>query len=350
MAIDLSANIGSGSVRAPLDERKLHAWMCDHIPDFRGPLRIEQFNGGQSNPTYRLITDERSYVLRRKPPGELLSGAHDVMREARVLMALAPSEVPVPRVLGRCDDPGIIGTDFYIMELVEGRIFWDASFSDVGHAERAAYFDAMNRTISALHSVDPATVGLADFGRAENYVQRQIRRWTRQYLEDELAGRDPNMDLLIEWLPQATPSQSDVVIVHGDFRADNLIFHPSKPEVSAVLDWELSTLGDPLADFAYHTLVFRMPPDIMAGLEGCNLADLGLPTEEAYVEAYCARTGRAEIANWPFYLAFNLFRLAAIMHGIKGRILRGTASSPQAEQRVAGMARLALLARETMES
>jgi aminoglycoside phosphotransferase (APT) family kinase protein len=212
-----------------------------------------------------------------------------------------------------------------------------------------AYFDAMNATIAALHGLDPAAVGLADFGQAGNYFARQIGRWTRQYLEDDAAGRDPDMDALIDWLPTAIPADQETAIVHGDFRCDNLIFHPDKPEIVAVLDWELSTLGHPLADFAYHAMMYRMPPDIVAGLGGSDPAALGLPSENEYVQTYCLRTGRDGIADWPFYIAFNFFRLAAIFHGIKGRVLRGTASSAHARDRAAAFPRLARLARDAME-
>jgi aminoglycoside phosphotransferase (APT) family kinase protein len=296
-------------------------------------LLVEQFKGGQSNPTYKLTTPSGAYVLRRKPPGELLKGAHAVDREARVLTALGGTGFPVPKVHGLCEDVSVIGTPFYVMDMVEGRIFWDATFPDVRREDRPAYFDAMNETIARLHLVDYAAIGLGDYGKAGNYFERQIGRWSRQYLEDIDAGRDPNMDRLIEWLPGHIPPGDEASIVHGDFRVDNMIFHPTEPKVIAVLDWELSTIGHPLADFAYHSMMYHMPPTIVAGLSGADIAGLNIPTEEAYVAAYCRRTGRADIPNYPFYVAFNFFRLAAILHGIKGRVVRGTAASAHAQDR-----------------
>lgn len=350
MAAETDANIGAGEVRVAFDADALERWMRAHVEGFAGPLDVEQFRGGQSNPTYRLTTPTARYVLRRKPPGPLLKGAHDVLREARVLAALWPTPVPVPQVFGVCEDEGVIGTPFYVMALVEGRIFWDAGFGDVPKPERAAYFDAMNGTIAALHAVDPEAVGLGDYGRPGNYFARQIGRWSRQYLEDEAAGRDADMDALVEWLPGAIPDGDETAIVHGDFRCDNMIFHPERPEVVAVLDWELSTLGHPLADFAYHAMMYRMPPDIVAGLGGADPRAIGLPSEADYIAAYCRRTGREGIADWDFYIAFNFFRLAAIFHGIKGRVIRGTASSAHARERAAAFPRLARLAHQVMEA
>lgn len=350
MATDASANIGAGEVRVALDAAALETWLEANVAGYRGPLTIEQFKGGQSNPTYRLTTPGAQYVMRRKPPGELVKGAHDVLREARVLSALAPTAVPVPEVLGICDDDAVVGSAFYVMALVEGRIFWDASFGEVPVGERAAYFDAMNAVIAALHQVVPEAVGLGDFGRPGNFFARQIGRWSKQYLEDEAAGRNADMDALVEWLPQNIPADEDSGIVHGDFRCDNMIFHPTEPRVVAVLDWELSTLGSPVSDFAYHALMYRMPPDIVAGLGGANPVPLGLPTEAAYVDAYCRRTGRSEIPGWDFYVAFNFFRLAAIFHGIKGRVIRGSANSAHARERAEAFPRLASLARQAIEA
>ncbi len=349
MTAENDANSGAGAVRAAIDETALAPWLAANVPDFAGPLTIEQFNGGQSNPTYQLTTPRARYVLRRKPSGPILKGAHDVLREARVQRALADSPVPVARIHAICDDDTVIGSAFYVMEMVEGRIFWDSSFPDVPRDERHAYFDEMNRVIAELHALDPAAVGLGDYGRAGNYFERQIARWSQQYLADELAGRDANMDALIEWLPGAIPPGDETTIVHGDFRADNMIFHPERPQILAVLDWELSTLGHPLGDFAYHAMVMRLPPEILGGLGGRNIAALGLPSEEEYVAAYCRRTGRSGIPAWNFYLAFNMFRLAAILHGIKGRLLRGSASSASAEERAGHYPRLAALARATAE-
>lgn len=349
MPADTSINQGVGALRTEVDETALAAWLEANVAGFRGPLTIDQFNGGQSNPTYRLTTPTACYVLRRKPPGDILKGAHDVLREARVLTALAPTAVPVPRILGTCADAGVLGSDFFVMEMVDGRIFWDASFSELPITERAAYYDAMNTVIAAMHGLDPAEIGLGDYGRAGNYFTRQIGRWSQQYLTDELAGRDPHMDAVVAWLPTAIPDGDETRLVHGDFRCDNMIFHPTEPRILAVLDWELSTLGHPLADFAYHAMMYRMPPDIVAGLGGQDPAVLGLPTEDEYIAAYCRRTGRDSIANWNFYMAFSFFRLAAIFHGIKGRVLRGNASSANARERAEAFPRLASLAREAME-
>jgi aminoglycoside phosphotransferase (APT) family kinase protein len=349
MAVDASVNAGIGAVRTALDEAALARWLAANIADFRGPLEIGQFNGGQSNPTYRLSTPDARYVLRRKPPGEVLKSAHDVIREARVLRALEHTEVPVPRVLGQCDDPAVLGSDFIVMEMVEGRIFWDAAFPEVSKQDRGAYFNEMNRVIADLHSLDPDAIGLSDYGRAGNYFERQIGRWSKQYLADGLAGRDPDMDAVVAWLPTAIPHGDETSLVHGDFRCDNMIFHPAEPRVLAVLDWELSTLGHPLADFAYHAMMYDMPADIVAGLGGADPVALGLPSEADYVAAYCRRTGRAEIADWNFYKAFSFFRLAAIFHGIKGRVLRGTAASASAQVRAEAFPRLARLARAAME-
>ena len=352
MSTRAEQNSGAGAVREGLgfDEAALARWLEANVANFAGPLTVEQFKGGQSNPTYRLSTPQARYVLRRKPPGQLLPGAHDVLREARVQQALGPTGFPVAPILGVCADEGVIGTQFYVMEMVDGRIFWDTSFPEVPRHERAAYCDAMNATIARLHALDPAAIGLGDYGKPGNYFARQISRWSRQYAEDEAAGRDAGMDALVEWLPTAIPPGDETSIVHGDFRCDNMIFHPERPEVVAVLDWELSTLGHPLADFAYHAMMYRVPGDIVAGIGGRDPVELGLPSEADYIAAYCRRTGRDGIPGWDFYLAFNLFRLAAIFHGIKGRVLRGTATSAQAAQRAEQFPRLAQLAREAMEA
>ncbi|KIU30186.1 aminoglycoside phosphotransferase [Sphingomonas melonis] len=351
-ALSQTANAGTTAVRDAhrFDEAALARWMADRVDGFSGPLTVDQFKGGQSNPTYRLTTPGAAYVLRRKPPGPLLKGAHDVLREARVLTALANTDVPVAAVHGICADDGVIGTPFFVMGLVEGRIVWDATFPDVPREERAAYFDAMNATLAALHGVDYAAVGLGDYGRPGNYFARQIARWSKQYQDDADAGRDADMDALVAWLPDNIPEDDETRIVHGDFRCDNMIFHPTEPRILAVLDWELSTLGHPLADFAYHAMMYRMPPDIVAGLAGADIAALGIPSEREYIAAYCARTGRAAIPDYDFYVAFNVFRLAAIFHGIKGRVIRGTAASAHARERAAAFPRLARLAREAMES
>jgi aminoglycoside phosphotransferase (APT) family kinase protein len=329
------ANSGTTPVRAAhrFDEAALEIWMNAHVDGFRGPLTVEQFAGGQSNPTYKLITPDRPYVMRRKPPGQLLKGAHAIDREARVLTGLHKAGFPVAKVYALCTDEHVLGTWFYIMEMVEGRIFWDATLPEVTREERPAYFDALNATIALLHGVDYQSVDLGTYGKPGNYFLRQIARWTKQYLEDPAAGRDPDMDRLIEWLPVNIPAGDETTIVHGDFRVDNVIFHPIETRVVAVLDWELSTLGHPLADFAYLAMMYHMPPHIVAGLACADLMALNIPTEAAFIAAYCRRTGRDTISDYGFYIAFNFFRLAAIFHGIKGRVLRGTASSAQASER-----------------
>jgi aminoglycoside phosphotransferase (APT) family kinase protein len=350
-ALSQDANAGTTPVRDShrFDEVALARWMADHVQGFRGPLRVEQFKGGQSNPTYKLVTPRCCYVMRRKPPGPILKGAHAVEREARVLTALGGTGYPVPQIHGLCTDDSVIGSWFYVMEMVEGRIFWDARFPGVAHADRPAYFDAMNDIMARLHRLNADALGLTDYGKAGNYFQRQISRWSRQYLEDTDAGRDPDMDALVDALPGLIPPGEESAIVHGDFRCDNMIFHPREPRVLAVLDWELSTLGHPLADFAYHAMMYQMPPDIVAGLAGADLTALNIPGEADYVAAYCRRTGRDGIPSWDFYVAFNFFRLAAIFHGIKGRVVRGNAASAHARDRAASFPRLAALARRSLE-
>ena len=327
---------GTGAVRdgQAFDEGALAAWMTAHVADFAGPLTVEQFKGGQSNPTYKLLTPRQNYVLRRKPPGKLLPSAHAVDREYKVITALGTTGFPVARTFGLCTDEGVIGTMFYIMDCVDGRIVWDGSFPDVPTPARRAYFDAMCDTLAALHTTDPAAIGLGDFGKPGNYFARQIARWSRQYVEDEAAGREDAMDRLVDWLPQHIPPGDETAIVHGDFRCDNMIFHPAEPRVLAVLDWELSTLGHPLADFSYHLMMYRMPPTGTVGLVGQDLAALNIPTEAEYIARYCRATHRdpAEVAaNMDFYVAYNMFRLAAILHGIRGRVVRGTAASAHAK-------------------
>lgn len=346
--MDRSAqNSGTIEVREAhrFDPDRLESWMRAQVDGYRGPLAVEQFRGGQSNPTYKLTTPGRRYVLRRKPPGKLLPGAHAVDREYRVISALEQQGFPVAHPYGLCEDESVIGTPFYVMEMVEGRIFWEADLPQVPFDQRAAYFDAMNETIARLHMIDPDAAGLGDYGKPGNYFERQIGRWSKQYLGDVEAGRVPAMDRLVEWLPaNIPPGEEEARIIHGDFRCDNMIFHPSEPKVLAVLDWELSTLGHPLADFAYHLMMYRMPAGITTGLAGLDLAARNIPSEEAYVAAYCRRTGRSGIPHLDFYIAFNLFRLAAIVHGIKGRIARGTAASAHADRMAAGLEGLADLA------
>jgi aminoglycoside phosphotransferase (APT) family kinase protein len=350
--MDRSAqNSGTIKVREAhrFDSARLERWMEANVAGFAGPLTVEQFKGGQSNPTYKLTTPSRCYVLRRKPPGKLLPGAHAIDREYRVISALGQAGFPVAETFGLCEDESVIGTAFYVMEMVEGRIFWEAHFPEVGENDRPAYFDAMNAAIAALHAIDPQAVGLGDYGKPGNYFERQIARWSRQYLGDVEAGRVPAMDRLVEWLPQNIPaddSGDEGRIIHGDFRCDNMIFHPTEPRVLAVLDWELSTIGHPLADFSYHLMMYRMPAGMTAGLLGRDLKALNIPSEADYVAAYCRRTGRSGIPDLDFYVAFNLFRLAAIVHGIKGRLARGTAASAHADKMAAGLEPLAALAWE----
>ena len=350
-AVSAEANTGTTEVRDGFgfDEDALARWMTDHVTGFTGPLSVRQFKGGQSNPTFQLVTPTKTYVLRRKPKGQLAKGAHAVDREARVQTALRSAGFPVAHVHGLCTDLSVIGSWFYVMDMVEGRIFWDATFSDVSMEGRPKYFDAMNATLARLHLIAPQSVGLEDYGPAGNYFERQISRWSRSYLADTDAGRDPGMDRLVEWLPTAIPPSAETRIVHGDFRCDNLIFHPTEPQMIAVLDWELSTLGCPLADFTYHALMYRMPPEIVAGMGDRDPASLGIPTEAAYVAQYCAATGRTSIPDYPFYVAFNLFRMAAIFHGIKGRVIRGQAASAHSVARVPHFQKLVRMALDAME-
>ncbi|MBM3502808.1 MAG: phosphotransferase family protein [Alphaproteobacteria bacterium] len=325
-----------------IDEQAIAAYLAATIPGFHGPIRVEQFTGGQSNPTYRLTTPERRYVLRRKPPGKLLPSAHAVDREYRVIRALRGSDVPVPETFCLCEDPGVIGTAFYVMAFVDGRIFWDGSLPELDAAGRGAVYDSMNATIAALHRVDPAALGLSDFGRAGGYVARQIKRWTEQYRASE-TERIEAMERLIDWIPTHLPSDDATALVHGDFRLDNLVFDHREPRVIAVLDWEIATLGHPLADFAYHLMIWRLAPGEFRGLAGLDLRSLGIPDEAAYVAAYCRRTGRTSIAQLDYYVAYNMFRMAAILQGIMGRVRDGTAASTEA-------ARLGALARPVAEA
>ena len=342
-----TANSGTRDVAEPLrfDVGALEAWMAVHVADFAGPLNVTQFKGGQSNPTYRLDTPGRAFVLRRKPPGKLLPGAHAVEREARVMGALGTTGFPVPLIHALCDDEGVIGTPFFIMDLVEGRIVWEAHFPGLDPTARAAHFDAMNATIAALHTVDPQAIGIGDYGRPAGFVERQVARWSKQYLADTDAGRLPQMDALVDWLgTHLPPDRGDARIVHGDFRCDNMIFAADAPRVLAVLDWELSTLGDPVADFVYHLLMYRMPAGIFTGLHGLDLAALGIPSEDDYAAAYCRRTGREALPDVDYLMVFVMFRLAGILHGIKGRVARGNASSAHAAAMVGQLEPLADLA------
>src|SRR5713226_4674487 len=308
---------------------RLEAWLRGHVEGFRGPLAAERFAGGQSNPTYRLTAASGNYVLRKKPPGPLLPSAHAVDREFRVMRALADTAVPVPRVHALCQDDAVIGSAFYVMEFLDGRIFWDQRLPEVTPAERAAMFDSMNTVVAALHSVDYALLRLGDFGRPGNYMARQIARWSRQYRASE-AETIAAMNALIDWLPQRLPAESAPAIVHGDYRMDNLVFHRTEPRVIGILDWELSTIGDPLADFAYHAMTWRVTPELFRGLAGIDFAAAGIPDEGAYVAAYCRRTGRDRVAAWEFYMVYSLFRIAAILQGIAKRAIEGTAASDEA--------------------
>ena len=342
------ANTGTRDVaeRLRFDVAALERWLEDNVADFRGPLTVSQFKGGQSNPTYKIDAASGRYVLRRKPPGKLLPGAHAVDREYRVLAALGGQGFPVPRVHTLCDNEGVVGTPFYVMDMVPGRVVWEAHFPDMSNADRAAHFDAMNATIAKLHSYDPEAIGLADYGRASGFVERQVARWSKQYLADTDGGRVPAMDRLVDWLGNHLPPDSgESRVVHGDYRCDNMIFAAVAPEVRAVLDWELSTLGDPVADFVYHLLMYRMPGgEDFSGLAGKDLASLGIPSEDEYVAAYCRRTGRNHLPNKDYLIVFCLFRLAGILHGIKGRLVRGSASSSHAAQMVERLEPLADLA------
>jgi aminoglycoside phosphotransferase (APT) family kinase protein len=308
---------------------RLERWLSAHVEGFKGPLAAERFTGGQSNPTYRLRAGSGDYVLRRKPPGVLLPSAHAVDREYRVMRALEDTGVPVPRVFALCEDDAVIGSAFYVMEFLDGRIFWDQRLPEVPPSDRRAIFASMNSVIAALHSVDYAALGLGDFGRPGNYMGRQIARWSRQYRASE-TEKQPAMDALIDWLPDHLPPEGAASIVHGDYRMDNLVFHKTEPRVIGVLDWELSTIGDPLADFAYHAMSWRIDPALYNGLGGVDVAALGIPDEAEYVAAYRRNTGRPAIAGWEFYVAYSLFRFAAICQGIAKRAIDGTAASPEA--------------------
>ncbi len=319
------------SSRHAFDTGRLADWLRANVEGYSGELAVEQFKGGQSNPTFLLSAGNRKYVMRRKPPGKLLPSAHAVDREYRVISALAKTDVPVARSYALCQDDAVIGTAFYVMDYVEGRILWDPALPGMQPAERTAIFDEMNRVIAALHNVDYAAVGLADYGKPGSYFARQIDRWSKQYRASETEKIEA-MDNLMAWLPANIPAGDETSIVHGDYRLDNVIFHPSEPRILAVIDWELSTLGHPLSDFAYHCMTWRLSPGQFRGLQGHDLAALGIPGEADYVAQYCRRTGRASIpaAEWEYYLAFNMFRLTAILQGIMARAMQGNAASQEA--------------------
>jgi aminoglycoside phosphotransferase (APT) family kinase protein len=315
--------------RHRFDTASLERYLHEHVEGFSGKLDVEQFKGGQSNPTFILKAQNRRYVLRRKPPGKLLPSAHAVDREYRVITALHRAGFPVAKTYCLCEDDAIIGTAFYVMDYVAGRVLWEPSLPQIRTPERGAYFDELNRVIALLHSLDYSKIGLADYGKPGNYIERQINRWIKQYRSSETEHIEA-MENLIEWLPKNIPAGDETTIVHGDYRMDNVIFHSSEPRILAVLDWELSTLGHPLADFSYHCMTWRLTPGQFRGMMGVDFRALGIPTEQEYVAAYCRRTGRDGIANWDFYMAYNMFRLAGILQGIMGRVKDGTAASAHA--------------------
>lgn len=323
-------------------QARLQAWLREHGYAGGGAFRVTPLAGGQSNPTFRIDCDAARYVLRKKPAGALMASAHAIDREYRVMKALGASAVPVPRMFVYSDDDKIVGTPFYLMEFVEGRVFVDQSLPGMSRAQRSEIYAQMNRTIAALHGIDVATAGLADFGKSGNYIARQINRWTRQCRE---ASQPVSSDMqrLMEWLPQHVPDDDETVLVHGDYRLDNLVFHPDEPRVIAVLDWELATLGHPLADFAYHCMSWRIAPSVWRGIEGLDFAGLGIPPETDYIDRYEASTGRRVRGHWDFYLAYNLFRMAAILHGIGERARQGNAAAPDALETGARAAPLATI-------
>jgi len=358
---DFDHFIGTRPVPAAhaFDVAALATWLDQNLEGFAGPLSVEAFKGGQSNPTYKLITPGRSYVMRAKPGpvAKLLPSAHAIEREYAVMRGLYGTDVPVPRMHVLCEDESVIGRAFYVMEFMQGRVLWDQSLPDMAREQRAAIYDEMNRVIAALHSVKFAERGLADYGKPGNYFERQIGRWGKQYRASAdgagpMSQPIPEMEQLIEWLPAHMPASarddSLVSIVHGDYRLDNLMFHASEPRVIAVLDWELSTLGHPLADFAYHCMAWHIPPGAFRGIGGLDLASLGIPSEDTYIRRYCERTGlstpEALKADWNFYMAYNMFRIAAILQGIAKRVENGTASSAQAQKSAAGARPMAQMA------
>ena len=335
------------------DVRALQTHLEREMADFAGPLQVEQFKGGQSNTTYKLVTPARSYVMRTKPgpAARLLPSAHAVEREFRVMSALAGSAVPVARMHLLCEDEAVIGRAFYVMQFMDGRVLWDQALPGMTATERIAIYDEMNRVIAALHNVDAAAVGLGTFGKPGNYFQRQIGRWSKQYLAS-VTEPITEMDRLVEWLPAHLPTSaldsSQSAVVHGDYRLDNLVFDKTEPRIVAVLDWELSTLGHPLADFSYHCMAWHIPPGVFRGIGGLDHAALGIPSERDYVARYCQRRGgldpEALMTDWNFYLAYNLFRLASITQGIARRVVDGTAASAEARANGAATRALAELA------
>lgn len=341
------------SEKQAFDVIALSAWLDKNLPGFCGPLTVESFKGGQSNPTYKLNTPAQSYVMRAKPGpvAKLLPSAHAIEREFAVMSGLQGTDVPVPRMYCLCEDEAIIGRAFYVMEFMPGRILWDQTLPGMSTQERGAIYNEMNRVIAALHTVKFAERGLAAYGKPGNYFERQIGRWSKQYVAS-ITQPIPEMDRLMDWLPQHIPAMARaehmVSIVHGDYRLDNLMFHPTEPRIVAVLDWELSTLGHPLADFSYHCMAWHIPPGAFRGIGGLDVVSLGIPTEEEYIRLYCERTGLttpdALKADWNFYMAYNLFRIAAILQGIAKRAQMGTAASAQAVSSGAGAKPLAQMA------
>lgn len=319
------------SQRQQLDVQALERYFTVHVAGFKGPLSIEQFKGGQSNPTFKLITPQRCYVMRCKPgpKAKLLPSAHAIEREYRVMDALRDTQVPVANMICLCEDESIIGRAFFVMDFVDGRVMWEQGMPDSSPEERTAVYGELNRIMAAMHSIPIDSVGLTDFGRPGNYFERQISRWTKQYRASETETISA-MDNLIEWLPKNIPAGDETSLVHGDFRLDNVIFHPKEPKVLAVLDWELSTIGHPLADFSYHCMGWHIAPGQFRGMAGLDHTALGLPTEAQYIASYCQRTGRTHIDHWDFYIAYNLFRLSGILQGIMKRVVDGTAASEQA--------------------
>ncbi len=315
--------------RHRFDEAALTRWCMDHVDGFEGPLTVRQFQGGQSNPTFQLVTPARKYVLRKKPPGQLLASAHQVDREYKVMKALADTPVPVPHMYALCEDDAVIRTAFYVMEHLEGRVFRDPTLPEQTPEERAAIYDDMNRVLAELHKVDFAAVGLEDFGRPGNYFERQISRWIKQYRAAE-TETIADMEELIAWMPDNIPDEDSVSIAHGDFRLENTMYHPTEPKMIAVLDWELSTIGHPLADLGYNSMLYHIDSPTMGTLTRVDFATSGIPDEDEYVAAYCRRTGREGIENWPFYVGFSIFRLASIAQGVYKRGLDGNASSEKA--------------------
>lgn len=329
------------------DEERLARYLEKHVEGFKGPLEVKRFKGGQSNPTYQLITPARNYVLRRKPPGELLPSAHAVDREFRIISAMHKIGFPVPRPYVLCEDTSVTGTMFYVMEMVEGRVFWDMALPDQTPAERAAIYDSKIKTLAQFQAIDYKDVGLEGFGKTSDYFARQIHRWTKTYVASE-TEKIEDMDRLNEWLPKNIPADDAVSLIHGDYRMDNMIFHPTEPRVIAVLDWELATIGHPLGDFTYHLCPWLLPPigDRVSSLVGLDLPALGIPTEEQYTQRYCELTGREAIDNMDYYRAYTVWRIAAIYQGIIKRAEEGTAASAEAPTEADFVRRFAATAME----